>query len=138
MSIPQKEKEIIENLQLFPDWNQRYEYIITEGRKLPEFPSKYQINENLLKGCQSQVWIAAEEKDEKIYYFGNSDSTITKGILSFFIKILNESSLEEILKAKFIFIEETELKNHLAPTRANALSLIPEKMKQLATAPIKK
>ena len=132
MNIEQRQEEVITNFSLFEDWTQKYEYIISNGRKLPKYPEEYRKEEFILKGCQSNVWITGEKEGGKIFYIGDSDASITKGILSFFIQILNGSSAKEIVSSELFFIHKTEMKNHLAPTRANALSLISQKMKEIA------
>ncbi|MFT4175053.1 MAG: SufE family protein [Luteolibacter sp.] len=132
MSIAARQEELLDELSLFQDWTERYEYVIGLGKKLPPLPESARTSEHLIKGCQSQVWLDAAAEDGKIHYFADSDSLITKGMIALFIKVLDGATSDEILTADMSFIDRTGLKEHLAPTRANALSLMATQMKQRA------
>ncbi len=132
MSIEENKKDLLEELSFFQDWMERYEYIIGLGKKLPAMPKEKQTDENLIRGCQSQVWLDASYSDGVMRYVADSDSLITKGMIALFIRVFDGQAPDEILKADMDFIEETGLKEHLAPTRANALNLMATQMKQRA------
>ncbi len=124
----------MEELELFQDWTERYEYVIGLGKKLTPLPESSRDEGHLIKGCQSQVWLDAELKDGKVHYMADSDSLITKGMIALFVGVLDGEAPEDILTADMGFIERTGLKEHLAPTRANALNLMATQMKQRALA----
>lgn len=134
MTIPEQQQELLDELSLFQDWTERYEYVIGLGRKLAPLPESSRTPENLIKGCQSQVWLDAALEDGLIRYYADSDSVITKGMIALFIRVLDAQSPDAVLQADMSFIERTGLKEHLAPTRANALSLMATQMKQRALA----
>ncbi|MGB2091192.1 MAG: SufE family protein [Akkermansiaceae bacterium] len=132
MSIESKKQELLEELGFFHDWTERYEYVIGLGKQLEAMPDAGKTEEHLIKGCQSQVWLDAHCDGGVIHYVADSDSLITKGMIALFIRVLNGESPDDILQADLGFIDETGLKEHLAPTRANALSLMATQMKQRA------
>ena len=132
MSIAEKQQEILEELSFFPDWQERYEYVISLGRKLPAMPEDSKTADKLIKGCQSQVWLDARAGEGKVHYLADSDSVITKGMIALFVRVLDGGTPDEILSADLSFIDKTGLKEHLAPTRANALNLMATQMKQRA------
>jgi len=132
MTITEKQQHLLEELSFFQDWQERYEYVIALGRKLSPLPEQSRDADHLIKGCQSQVWLDATCQDGKVEFFADSDSLITKGMIALFIEVLNQQSPDAILTADMSFIEQTGLKEHLAPTRANALSLMATQMKQRA------
>lgn len=131
-SIQEAQAELLDELGLFQDWTERYEYVISLGKKLPPMPESYKTEENLIKGCQSQVWLEASKEEGKIQFHADSDSLITKGMIALFVRVLTNQSSDSILTADMSFIEKTGLKEHLAPTRANALNLMAAQMKQKA------
>jgi len=132
VTINDKQQQLLEELELFHDWTERYEYVIGLGKKIPPMPAELQTEERLIKGCQSQVWLDAKLDDGKVRYIADSDSLITKGMIALFVRVLDNESPEDILQADMGFIEKTGLKEHLAPTRANALNLMATQMKQRA------
>jgi cysteine desulfuration protein SufE len=132
MTIAEKQQHLLDELSFFHDWQDRYEYVIALGRKLAPLPESARDSDHLIKGCQSQVWLDAALQDGKVEYFADSDSLITKGMIALFIEVLNRQSPDDILTADLSFIEQTGLKEHLAPTRANALNLMATQMKQKA------
>ena len=132
MNIEEKQAALIEELDLFQDWQERYEYVIGLGKKLPPMPEEAKTPEKLIKGCQSQVWLDASLENGRVRYRADSDSLITKGLIAIFIRVLDDETPEAILSADMSFIDRTGLKEHLAPTRANALSLMATQMKQRA------
>jgi cysteine desulfuration protein SufE len=132
MSIADKQELLIEELGFFQDWTERYEYVISLGKKLPPMDAAAKTPEHLIKGCQSQVWLDATKVDGKIIYSADSDSLITKGMIALFIRVLDHETADEILTADMSFIDRTGLKEHLAPTRANALNLMANQIKKRA------
>lgn len=132
MTISERQNELLEELSFFQDWTERYEYVIDLGKKLPPMPEERQTEDKLIKGCQSQVWLDADYDGEKINYLADSDSLITKGMIALFVRTMNEASPEEVLAADMSFVDRTGLKEHLAPTRANALNLMTAEMKKRA------
>ena len=132
MTIADKQQLLLEELSFFDNWQDRYEYVIGLGKKLAALPEAARNADHLIKGCQSQVWLDATFADGKVHYFADSDSLITKGMIALFVTVLDQQSPDDILQADMSFIEKTGLKEHLAPTRANALSLMATQMKQRA------
>jgi cysteine desulfuration protein SufE len=130
--ILEKQERLLEDLSIFQDWTERYEYVIGMGKRLAGLPEEARDAEHLIKGCQSQVWLDAKLEGGKVFYYADSDSLITKGMIALFIEVLNGESPDDILTADMGFIEKTGLKEHLAPTRANALNLMATQMKQRA------
>jgi cysteine desulfuration protein SufE len=132
--IQERQERLVENLEIFQDWTERYEYVIGLGKQLEPLPEKARDTNHLIKGCQSQVWLDAEQKDGLVYFYADSDSLITKGMIALFIDVLNGETPDAILTADMAFVDRTGLKEHLAPTRANALNLMATQMKQRALA----
>jgi len=134
MTIKEIQKEIIEDFDLFEDWMQRYEFIIEMGKSLPLINDINRTESNLIKGCQSKVWLHADFKDGKLIFSADSDAILTKGIISLLLRVYSEQSPEDILKSDPFFIDEIGLKEHLSPTRANGLLSMVKQIKLLALA----
>lgn len=134
MSIAEKQEQLIEELALFQDWTERYEYVIGLGKKLEPLSDAARTPEHLIKGCQSQVWLDASSDGDTVHFTADSDSLITKGMIALFVRVLDGEKPDDILTADMGFIDRTGLKEHLAPTRANALNLMATQMKQRALA----
>ena len=132
MSIAEKQQEILEELSFFPDWQERYEYVIGLGRKLSPMADDLKSADKLIKGCQSQVWLDASLDDGAVRFVADSDSVITKGMIALFVRVLDGQTPDAILSADLSFIDKTGLKEHLAPPRANALNRMATQMKQRA------
>ncbi len=132
MSIVEKQDLLVEELALFQDWTERYEYVIGLGKKLAPMAESSKTPDHLIKGCQSQVWLDGHKADGKVCYTADSDSLITKGMIALFVRVLDGETPDAILTADMSFIDRTGLKEHLAPTRANALSLMANQMKKRA------
>ncbi len=132
MTITEAQNELLDDLSIFQDWTERYEYVIGLGKKLTPMDDASKTADKLIQGCQSQVWLDAENQDDNIIYHADSDSLITKGMIALFVKTLSGQSAADILTADMSFIDKTGLKEHLAPTRANALNLMSRQMKKLA------
>lgn len=131
-SIAEIEKEIIEDFKLFDDWAQKYEYIIELGQKLPALDDKYKTEENNIKGCQSSVWLNGYEKDGRIFFEADSDSTFVKGEIALLINVLSNQKPEDIVNAELGFIDAIGLRQHVAVTRANGLASMIKQMKLFA------
>ncbi|WP_299609771.1 SufE family protein [uncultured Aquimarina sp.] len=134
MSIQKLQEEIVDEFSMFDDWMQRYEYMIDLGKSLPLIEEKYKIDENIIKGCQSKVWVHAEMKDEKIEFTADSDAIITKGIIAILIRVFSGQHPKDIIEADTAFIDEIGLKEHLSPTRANGLVSMIKQLKMYAVA----
>ena len=132
MSIADKQQQVLDELDLFQDWQERYEYVIGLGKQLAPMSEDLHTSDRLIKGCQSQVWLEATSADGKINYIADSDSVITKGMIALFVRVLDGEPIDDVLTADLSFIDKTGLKEHLAPTRANALNLMATQMKQRA------
>jgi len=134
MTINEIQSELVDEFSMFDDWMERYEYMIELGKSLPIIDSQYKKEENLIKGCQSKVWLHAELINDKIVYTADSDAIITKGIVSILIRTFTNQSPSEILEANTNFIDEIGLKEHLSPTRANGLVSMIKQIKLYAIA----
>ena len=134
MTIENAQKDIIDNFLFFDDWTQKYEYIIELSKDL-EFMSENLKNEdNLIKGCQSKVWLHAEMVNGKINFLADIEAIITKGIISILLNVFNNRKPQEILDSDMGFIEKIGLKEHLSPNRANGLSSMYKQIKFYALA----
>lgn len=134
MTINEKQDQIIEDFELFDDWMQKYEYIIQLGKDLPLIDEQYKTEENIIKGCQSRVWLHAEYKDGKLYFTADSDALITKGLVSMVVYVLSSHTPEEIANAEIYFIDDIGLRSHLSPNRSNGLLSMLKQMKIYAVA----
>ncbi len=132
MSIKEKEAELIDEFSMFEDWMDKYEYIIDMGKELEPLPESEKSDENLVRGCQSKVWLDAGTKDGKMNFQADSDALITKGIISLLIRVMNDEDPNEVARSDFAFIDAIGLKEHLSPNRANGLSSMIKKMKAYA------
>lgn len=133
-SIEETEREIIEEFSLFDSWDDKYEYIIDLGKKLPPLEEEYKKDENKVRGCQSTVWLVAHANDGKVIYKAESDAVIVKGLISMLIRVLSNHTPDEILNAKLDFIREIGMTTHLAQTRSNGLLAMVKQMKNYALA----
>ena len=134
MTIEENELEIIEEFSMFDDWMDKYEFIIEIGKDLPLIEEQFKVEDNLIKGCQSRVWVQADFKNDIIQLSADSDAIITKGIIALLIRVLNKQKPEDILKAKLTFIKDIGLQEHLSPTRANGLIGMVKQIKTYALA----
>jgi cysteine desulfuration protein SufE len=133
-SIPATENEIIEEFSLFDSWDDKYEYIIDLGKKLPALEDQYKSDENRVRGCQSTVWLVSDYREGKILFKADSDSVIVKGLISMLIRVLSGHTTDEILEAKLDFINKIGMNTHLAQTRSNGLLSMVKQMKNFAVA----
>lgn len=132
MTIEQIQSQIIEEFSMFDSWEERYEYMIELGKSLPLIAPDYKTADYLIKGCQSQVWLYAQEKDGLVYYTADSDAIITKGIIALLIRLFSGQKPADIVAAQWHFFDKIGLKEHLSPTRANGLVSMVEQMKLYA------
>ena len=133
-TIQDIEDEIVDEFSLFDNWEDKYEYIIDLGKKLEPLSSEYKIDENKIKGCQSQVWLVANEENGRIYFKADSDAVIVRGLVSMLIRVLSGHTSDEIIDAKLDFINKIGMTTHLAQTRSNGLLSMVKQMKNYALA----
>jgi cysteine desulfuration protein SufE len=126
------QQQIISEFELFSDWSEKYQHLIDQGNKLEPLKSYYKVDDNLVKGCQSQLWLIAEIKDNKVYYQADCDSPIPKGIVALLIRVLSSQTINDIKNADLFFVEKTQLINYLSPNRVQGLASLIAKMKELA------
>lgn len=138
MILDERQKEIIEEFAIYDDWMDKYEYIIELGKDLPQIAADKKTNDRLIEGCQSKVWLDFAYEDGKMKYSADSDAIITKGIIGLLIRVLNDASPEEIVKADMYFIDEIGLREHLSPTRSNGLLSMVKRMKMTALQALSK
>jgi cysteine desulfuration protein SufE len=134
LTIQETENEIIEEFSLFDSWDDKYEYIIDMGKKLPELALEHKKDENKVRGCQSTVWLVSEYKDGKVFFKADSDAVIVKGLISMLIRVLSGHTPDEILQTKLGFIQQIGMTTHLAQTRSNGLLAMVKQMKNYALA----
>lgn len=133
-SIAEIQNEIVDEFSMFEDWMDRYEYIIELGKSLPIIEEHYKTEDNIIKGCQSKVWVHGEQTDDKIIFTADSDAILTKGIIAILIRTFSNQKAKDILEANTDFIDAIGLKEHLSPTRANGLVSMIKKIKMYALA----
>jgi len=133
-TINEIQDQIIEDFSLFDEWDDKYAYIIELGKKLPTLKDEYKTPENIIKGCQSQVWMVSTEKDGKVYYEGDSDAIIVKGLVALLFKVLNGQPAADIANSDLYFIDKIDMKQHLSMTRSNGLASMVKQMKLHALA----
>jgi len=130
--IREIENEIVEEFELFDEWTEKYQYIIELGQKLPALDEKYKVEENKITGCQSSVWLNSYEKDGRIFFEADSDSTFVKGEIALLVRVLSGQKPEDIIQADLAFIDRIGLRQHIAVTRANGLASMIKQMKLYA------
>ena len=134
MTIKEVHDEIVDEFSMFDDWDERFQYVIDLGKGLPLIDEKFKTEENTIKGCQSKVWVHAEQNNGNIVFTADSDAIITKGIIAILVRTFSNHSPKEILEADTKFIDEIGLKDHLSPTRANGLVSMIKQIKMYALA----
>jgi cysteine desulfuration protein SufE len=134
MKIKNIQEEIIDEFSMFDDWMQRYEYIIDLGKNLPLIQEEFKTENNLIKGCQSKVWLQGEQNNDTIVFTADSDAILTKGIIAILIRVFSNQSAADIIAADMDFIDKIGLKEHLSPTRANGLVSMIKNIKMYALA----
>ena len=134
MTIEEIQKVIIEEFSIFEDWMDKYQYLIELGNDLQELDPQEKNDQNLIKGCQSRVWLMADYKDGKIYFRGESDAVIVKGLVALLLRITSGRSPGELMECDLYFIDEIGLRQHLPPTRSNGLVAMIKQIKLYAVA----
>lgn len=134
MTIKEIQEELIDEFSMFEDWEERYQYMIDLGKTLPLIDPQYKTDDNIIKGCQSRVWVHAEMDHDKVVFTADSDAIITKGIIAILIRAFSNQSPSDIIEANTEFIDQIGLKEHLSPTRANGLVSMIKQLKMYAIA----
>jgi cysteine desulfuration protein SufE len=134
MTIKEIQEEIIDEFSMFDDWMDRYEYIIDLGKSLPLIDVSFKLDENLIKGCQSKVWLHSDLQNDKLIFTADSDAILTKGIVALLLRVFSDQKAGDILAADTNFVDEIGLKEHLSPTRANGLVSMIKQIKIYAIA----
>ncbi|MBQ9473425.1 MAG: SufE family protein [Bacteroidales bacterium] len=134
MTIQEIENSIIDEFALYDEWLDKYAYLIELGKECPAIEEAYKTDDNLIKGCQSRVWLHAALRDGRLYFSADSDAVITKGIITLLIRVLDGQTPQDILAADLHFIDAIGLKEHLSPTRSNGLASMVAQIRLYATA----
>jgi len=134
MKIKEIQDEIIDEFSLFDNWMEKYEHLIELGKTIQIIDNKYKIDSNLIKGCQSKLWLHAELKNGKVIFSADSEAIITKGIAAILLRVFSNQHPEDIIKSNLDYIEKIGLKEHLSPTRANGLVSMIKQIKYYALA----
>ncbi|MCB9167206.1 MAG: SufE family protein [Flavobacteriales bacterium] len=134
MTLAQTQQELVSEFAMFSDWQDRYEHLIELGKDLPLIAPENKTDDNLVRGCQSRVWLNAQLKNDLVHFTADSDAMITKGIVALLVRVFNDRTPEEIIGASTDFIDTIGLRAHLSPNRANGLSAMIDQMKRYAVA----
>jgi len=134
MSIEEIQKEIVEEFSLYEDWMDKYGYLIELGNRLEELDPQYKTDQYLIKGCQSRVWLTAERRDGKLFFKGESDAVIVKGLVALLLRVFSGHTPKEITESNLYFIDEIGLNRHLSPTRSNGLLAMVKQIRLYAVA----
>lgn len=134
MTIKEQQDDIISDFDMFGDWMEKYEFIIQLGKELPLIEEQYKTEENLIRGCQSKVWMHADYSGGIITFTADSDALITKGLVSMMVRVLSGHTPKEIVDAEIYFIDAIGLRSHLSPTRSNGLLSMLKQIKLYALA----
>tara|TARA_B100001029_G_C14916191_1_gene369336 strand:- start:96 stop:557 length:462 start_codon:yes stop_codon:yes gene_type:complete len=137
-SIDQEQRNLVEEFSFFDDWTERYEYLIDLGRKLPQFPSEYKIDDFKLKGCQSQVWLTGQSIEGRLVFRAISDAAIVSGLIALLLRVFSNRTAKEILDVDLKFLDEIGLDTHLSPTRKNGLNSMIQAILNRAHGELKK
>jgi len=134
MKIKEIQDEIVDEFSMFDEWDERYQYVIDLGKSLPLIDTEYKTENNIIKGCQSKVWLHAEQRDGNVVFTADSDAILTKGLIAIMIRVFSNQKPEAILEANTDFVDEIGLKEHLSATRANGLVSMIKQIKMYALA----
>lgn len=134
MTMEEIQQEILEEFSVYEDWMDKYTYLIELGNELEDLNPKEKNDKNLIKGCQSRVWLVAEKKDDKIFFRGESDAVIVKGLIALLLRVVSGRTPREIMDNKLHFIDDLGLKQHLSPTRSNGLLAMVKQIRLYAVA----
>lgn len=130
--IATAQQELIDDFSMFDDWMDRYQYIIDMGRRLPEFPDEFRTEENRIRGCQSQVWFVADQKDGRLVFQAISDAAIVSGLIAILLRLYSGRDPQDILDTPPDFVAALQLESHLSPTRSNGLSSMLQAIRKFA------
>jgi len=133
-SIKDIQEEIIEEFSFYDDWTDKYEYIIELGKDLAPMNELNRIDDNIIKGCQSKVWIACSQQEDQLVFEADSDAIIVKGLIALLVRVYNQKSIKAILEEPLYFIDKIGMANHLSPTRSNGLLAMVKQIKFYAVA----
>ncbi|GAB4413326.1 MAG: SufE family protein [Bacteroidia bacterium] len=133
-AIAEIEQAIVEEFSLFDDWMDKYQYIIDMGQELPGLPEADKTEDNIVRGCQSKVWLKARHEADKVYFDADSDAIITRGLIAMLVRVLSGQRAADILSAEMAFVDQVGIRQHLSPTRSNGLNAMIKKMKLYALA----
>ncbi len=131
--VAQAQEELIEEFRFFDNWMDRYQYLIDLGRRLPEFPEEDRVDDNKIRGCQSQVWFVAERNDDRLEFRAISDAAIVSGLIAVLLRIYSGKKPQDILDTPPRFVEALQLEAHLSPTRSNGLASMLKAIRDFAT-----
>lgn len=134
MTLEEAQQQVVDEFAMITEWQDRYEQIIESAKDLPRIDPMHKVEENLVNGCQSRVWIAAELRGDTIHFTADSDALITKGLVALVVRVLNDRTPKEILGTPITFVERIGLREHLSPTRSNGLANMLDQMKRYAVA----
>jgi cysteine desulfuration protein SufE len=134
MTINEAQDELIEDFELFDEWESKYEYIIDLGKQLPDLGEQYKTEENIIKGCQSLVWLHAYMDGDILKFEADSNAIIVKGLVNMLVKVLSGHTPEEIAQADIYFMDRIGLHQHLAQTRSNGLAAMLKQMRAYGVA----
>ena len=132
--IQEIEAEIIDEFAFLDDWMDKYQHIIDLGKALPSLDTSYKTDDNIVRGCQSQVWLVPEMKEDQLYFHADSDAFITKGLIALLVRVLSGHTPDEVLETDMAFVDKIGIRDHLSPTRSNGLNAMLKKMKMYALA----
>lgn len=135
-TINELQDEIIEEFEAFDDWMGRYQLITEYAKELKKnpFPEEDKTDQNKIDGCQSTVWFTCRLENGKLYFNGDSEALLVKGIVALFLHVLNAHTPKEILSADLYFIDRIGLREHLSPTRSNGVAAMLKQLKLYALA----
>ena len=131
-SIQEIQEDIVEDFSFLPEWDERYAYLIELGQKMDPLPKEYRTEENIVRGCQSTVWLHLDCQGDTIHFKADSDSLIVKGLAALLMRVFSDQPAAEVLKADLSFFEETGLNKHLSSQRTNGLMAMIEEIRSFA------
>ena len=134
MTLQEKQDRFVRQFELLGDWPERYKYIIKLGQKLSPLPEEHKVDENLVRGCQSQVWLTTQLDDDRVIFKADSDAAITKGLVAMMVNFYSGETPDDILSTNPDFIKKIGMQEHLSPTRSNGLASMVKQMKIYAMA----
>ena len=134
LTIADREREVVDEFAMFDDWMGRYEYLIELGKALPPLDEAYRTDEFKIRGCQSQVWVHPVLRDGRVYFEGDSDALITRGLVALLVRVLSDQPPRAVAEADLAFLDRIGMQEHLSPTRKNGLASMIRQMKLYAVA----